>query len=93
MQAVDRQVPDAMVLDLMMPEMDGFEVLHALRAHPLAAAVPVFIWTSLILTPQEQELLAGSARAILAKGDGALAAVLDSLRLWQPMPVLSVGPA
>ncbi len=39
--------PDLLVLDVMMPRMDGYEVCHHLRHHPETAATPVLIITSL----------------------------------------------
>jgi PAS domain S-box-containing protein len=80
---VARQAPDAMVLDLMMPEMDGFETLDALRRLPDGAQLPVYIWTSMVLGKHEIERLSRSARAILGKGGGDLAPLLDSLRRWR----------
>ena len=84
LEALDAARPDAIVLDLMMPGFDGFEVLDAL--HRLAAwrDTPVFVWTSMLLTDDEYERLAVSARAIVGKGGGALVAVLESLRRWRP---------
>jgi CheY-like chemotaxis protein len=35
--------PDAIILDVMMPEMDGWELLQRLRSHPSTAAIPVII--------------------------------------------------
>jgi len=57
--------PDLVLLDVMMPEMDGFSVLRALRARPESAAVPV-----LFLTAREQEgdeYLALGANGVIAK--------------------------
>lgn len=39
-------LPDAIVLDLMMPRADGFEVLKVLRSHPEAGDVPVLVLTA-----------------------------------------------
>ncbi len=39
-------LPDAVVLDLMMPRADGFEVLRVLRSHPDAGEVPVLVLTA-----------------------------------------------
>jgi PAS domain S-box-containing protein len=72
--------PDAVVLDLMMPEFDGFAVLDALQAMPVWRDLPVYIWTSMILTDDEYARLAQSARAIVGKGGNAVDAVLNSLR-------------
>lgn len=40
-------VPDLILLDLMMPEMDGLSVCEVLRAHPLTGSIPVLIHTAL----------------------------------------------
>jgi len=86
LQEIDHHRPDAIVLDLMMPVFDGFQVLDALQRLPAWRDVPVFIWTSLLLTDEEYATLARSARAILVKGGGTMEAVLESVRRWrQPM--------
>ena len=77
---IHRHQPDAIILDLMMPGFNGFEVLHALHEMPQWRDVPVFVWTSMILTEAEYADLSGSAQAILSKGGGALAAMLESMR-------------
>jgi two-component system response regulator RpaA len=41
-----RRSPDAIILDLMMPVMDGFQVLEALRDHERTADVPVLVLTA-----------------------------------------------
>jgi CheY-like chemotaxis protein len=76
--------PCAIVLDLMMPGFDGFAVLDALQALPPWRATPVFIWTSMLLSDEEYANLARSAQVILSKGGGALAVMLERLRLWRP---------
>jgi signal transduction histidine kinase len=64
--AQDR-LPALVVLDLLLPVMDGFEFLDRLRAHPGGAAVPVVVLTSRDLGEAERARLA-SAGAILLKG-------------------------
>ena len=80
---IDQLRPDAIILDLMMPVFDGFQVLDALQRLPAWRHVPVYIWTSLLLTDEEYALLAQSARAILSKGGGALEDLLEGLRRWR----------
>lgn len=48
--------PDLMVLDIMMPEMDGFEVVEALRAEPSTARVPIILLTA---RGQDSDILRG----------------------------------
>ncbi|OYU92985.1 MAG: hypothetical protein CFE45_21610 [Burkholderiales bacterium PBB5] len=81
--AIDQLQPQAIVLDLMMPAFDGFAVLDALHRLPAWRDLPVFIWTSMILTDDEYVSLAGSARLIVSKGGGDLLAMLERLTHWQ----------
>jgi PAS domain S-box-containing protein len=52
--------PGLIVLDLMMPEMDGFELLAELRQHPEWQAIPVVVVTAKDLTPEERLFLNGA---------------------------------
>ena len=74
--------PDAMILDLMMPGMNGFDVLHTLRQRPAFAKLPVFIWTSMSLTPDELAVLTRSATAIASKGQEGTDALAEQIRAW-----------
>ena len=75
--------PVAVVLDLLMPEMDGFEFLDRLREIPQHRNTPVIVWTIKDLTPRERQRLESSARAILAKGSGS-SVLLDELMTVLP---------
>ena len=90
LEALRDPCPSAIVLDLIMPHMDGFAVLERLRRDELLRGVPVFVWTSLVLTDSEHDLLASSAAAILRKGGGELEAVLDRLRRWRAADAIPV---
>ena len=91
LQLASITLPDAIILDLMMPVFDGFATLHALRQLPSLQHTPVLIWTSMVLTEEEYASLSLSARAVLAKGGGALADLVDTLRRWRPAVVAVVG--
>ena len=72
--------PDAMILDLMMPEVDGFQVLKAIRNVESTASLPVLILTAKIVSPEELSFLKGNhIHQLIQKGDinkaGLLAAV------------------
>ncbi len=61
--------PDLMILDLMMPEMDGFSVLDALKANPETASIPVIVVTAKSLTHEEKIRLDGQIQKLMQKGD------------------------
>lgn len=61
------QVPDAVTLDLVMPGMDGFEVLDALRSEVRTRRVPAVVVTARDLSAAERSELRGKAAAVLEK--------------------------
>jgi CheY-like chemotaxis protein len=63
--------PALILLDLMMPEMDGFEVLDTLAAHARWRDVPVIVLTAKQLTAAERERLLGQAQRVMAKGSAS----------------------
>ena len=54
--SVEQQRPDLVLLDVMMPQMSGMEVLDRLRANPATAGVPVILVTA---KDQDEDILAG----------------------------------
>ena len=64
----DESPPSLILLDLMMPEMDGFDFLEAVRAHPRASTAPVIVVTAKDLTPEDHRRLNGHVSAVLQKG-------------------------
>jgi threonine synthase len=69
LELVRRELPDLLILDLMMPEMDGFAVLDALKNDPETAQIPVIVSTAKELTKDEKQLLEGQIQALMQKGD------------------------
>jgi len=67
LQAVIDLAPSAVVLDLQMPEMDGFEFLERLRRLPDHEHTPVIVWTMKDLSPAERSKLRASARSVISK--------------------------
>jgi CheY-like chemotaxis protein len=65
--AAQHQRPDAIVLDLMMPVMDGYEVLRQLRSDQRTNGVPVVVLTAVALKETAEELQRAGASACLTK--------------------------
>jgi PAS domain S-box-containing protein len=72
--------PIALVLDLMMPVMDGFQFLERFRALPACRNVPVLIWTMKDLTGDEYARLQSSVQCVVSKGRGGIGRMMDELR-------------
>jgi PAS domain S-box-containing protein len=75
-----REVPDLIVLDLMMPEMDGFEVVAALNANPLTAGIPVVIVTASTVTEDDRQRLNGFAKSVIGKAGFDSRQFIDEVR-------------
>ena len=61
--------PDLIILDLMMPDVDGFTMVEALRADERTATIPVIVLTSKTMTADEKALLNGRISHLARKGD------------------------
>jgi K+-sensing histidine kinase KdpD/DNA-binding response OmpR family regulator len=61
-------LPDAVVLDLMMPGKDGFDVLDEIHSHKTFAHLPVIILTGADLSPEQYNRLTTSGQQLLLKG-------------------------
>ena len=79
-EAMQAQVPTLVLLDLMMPGMDGFGVLREMRADDRLKHVPVVVLTSLDLTGSVRQLLRNQTERILQKGRYSKEELLAELR-------------
>lgn len=68
MQILHHEVVDLVLLDLQMPEMDGFEVLEAMRSQESLSKIPVIVLTGKIITETEMARLRQGVTAVLGKG-------------------------
>jgi signal transduction histidine kinase/HAMP domain-containing protein len=67
---VAHTIPDGIVLDLMMPEIDGFDVLEKIRGRSATTKIPVLILTAKDLTPADfKKLSANNVQQLVQKGD------------------------
>ncbi|HEY1810093.1 MAG TPA: ATP-binding protein [Acidobacteriaceae bacterium] len=69
LQALDRQLPDAVILDLLMPDIGGLEILRQLRSSPATEKLPVLIYTSKILSEPERAQIESLSVRIVRKED------------------------
>ncbi|MGH2457458.1 MAG: response regulator [Chloroflexota bacterium] len=72
--------PAAVVLDLLMPEVDGFQVLEALRNDADLADVPVVVLTAKDLTGPERQILANRVTGLLRKTSGTAVELPRAIR-------------
>ncbi len=68
-EIANRELPDLIILDLMMPEVDGFAALDELRSKPETANIPVIVATAKELTVDEKARLQGQIQSLMMKGD------------------------
>jgi len=67
---VELLTPDAIIMDLMMPEIDGFETLNQLRSKPETRSLPVLILSAKHITPEERKSLnENHISQLIQKGD------------------------
>jgi CheY-like chemotaxis protein len=62
-------LPDVIVLDLMMPEVNGFDVVEALKEHPDTARIPILIVTAKQITDEDRARLSGYVATIMEKAN------------------------
>jgi threonine synthase len=67
-ELIKEDPPDVIILDLMMPEVDGFAVLNQLQEYAHLASIPVIVVTAKELTKEETMLLKGKVKALMHKG-------------------------
>jgi YesN/AraC family two-component response regulator len=68
LEQLERQHPDLVLLDLMMPELDGFGVLEAMREKEVTRAIPVVVLTGQTLTEKDMARLNQGVATVLSKG-------------------------
>jgi CheY-like chemotaxis protein len=64
-----RDLPDLIVLDLLMPEVNGFDVVDALHENPGTATIPILVVTAKAITAEDRDKLNGFVSTILEKAD------------------------
>ena len=80
LEKLDAGMPDLILLDLMMPEMDGFEFMQALRRRPDGKRVPVVVVTARDVTEEDHRRLNGQVERVLQKNVISNEELLEELR-------------
>jgi CheY-like chemotaxis protein len=62
-------VPDLIVLDLLMPDVNGFDVVDALHDDPATASIPILVVTAKAITAEDRDKLNGYVSTIMEKAD------------------------
>jgi threonine synthase len=75
-----KELPDLIILDLMMPAVDGFAVLDALKANPKTAPIPVIVVTAKELSSAEKNRLKGQIHSLMQKGEFMNDDLMDEVR-------------
>ncbi|HUQ44073.1 MAG TPA: response regulator [Candidatus Limnocylindria bacterium] len=83
--------PDLILLDATLPDVDGFELAHAMHHDPATAGIPIWLTTPADLPPSARARLNGNIKGILTRGDDALAALHAWLRNRRSVPAEAVA--
>ena len=71
--------PDIVLLDLIMPKMNGFEVLKAIKADPALANIPIIVLSNLSQVTDEAEVRRLGANDFLIKSDYSLKQIIEKV--------------
>lgn len=65
---INSVLPDLVITDLMMPDVDGFQVIESMKADPVMSRIPIIVVTAKELTAKERDRLSGQIDLLLQKG-------------------------
>ncbi len=93
LKEINNELPDAMILDLMMPEVDGFTVLRMIRSGEQTVRIPVLILTAKHITKDELSFLEGNGiHQLIQKGDIDRSSLLATVGRMVSGPMEQVSP-
>lgn len=82
LQQIAAEQPDLILLDLMMPEMNGFELVAEIQKNKAWASIPVIVVTAKDITPEERKQLNGYVQYILNKGTYSQSMLIEQVNSW-----------
>lgn len=80
LQRIPRELPDLVLLDLILPEVNGFEVLSELQKNPSTAKIPVVILSNLGGEADRDRALKLGAKAFLVKSENDFPSILKIIK-------------
>jgi PAS domain S-box-containing protein len=83
--------PTAIIVDLLMPSVDGFEFIERFRREKNGADVPIVAWSVMDLNASERDRLQSLAAEVVLKRDGGATTLLTALR--RVLSIVPAGPA
>lgn len=85
LQLARTQHPDAILLDISMPDVDGFQVCEALQQDPQTQAIPIVVLTAKVLPSDRLHFAALNIAGVITKP-------FDPMRVWQQVAALLDWP-
>ncbi|MFD0680335.1 MULTISPECIES: response regulator [unclassified Paenibacillus] len=80
LECMEKEVPTLILLDLMMPEMDGFQFIEELRRQVVWSAVPIVVLTAKTITSEDRNKLNGYVKNVIQKGSFDSKSLLAEIR-------------
>ncbi len=74
------QLPDLIIIDLMMPKVSGFDVIRELKKHPDAKEIPILVLTAKDLSKEEKNVLMEDVAKVIKKGEVSKDDLVDEVR-------------
>ena len=92
LQLLEKERPDLVILDLVMPIMDGFAFLKEMNGKPELARIPVLVLSAMDLDTEQARRLPANVKGILLKGNIRENHLLDKIRAIVGLPPAIVAP-
>ncbi len=77
--------PDIIILDLLMPDINGFEILRRLKGHPTTKGIPVIILTAKELTSDDRRLLNGKIMEVVTKSGSLREDLVNEIKRFEKL--------
>ncbi len=80
LEMAEKEKPDLILLDLILPKMDGFQVLEAMKVKPSISAIPIIVLSNLENGKDIERCLSLGVRSYLAKANYSLEEIAQKVR-------------